>query len=249
MRQLGKEGSGEGQFKGIGGIATDASGDLYVTDSGNDRVEEFASSGKIIRAFGSSAPGSGQLLSPGASRSTRAANVWVLNSMGASEGGRVVEFSSSGAFKSQFGSKGAGPGQILVAGGIAFSGGHLYVSEIGQQRVQEFSITGELIRAFDEQGSGSGKAEVPYGIASDDHGQPLRDRTRNNRVQKFSPTGSFISAFGSTGKGNGQFSGPQAVAVGSSGVVYVADTGNGRVQEWVSHRPGGPAVAQTSSRR
>ena len=41
-----------------------------------------------------------------------------------------------------------------------------------------------------------------------DHGQPLRDRTRQHRVQEFSPTGSFISAFGSAGSGNGQFSGP-----------------------------------------
>ena len=32
VRQFGSEGSGEGQFKGIEGIAANAAGDVYVTD-------------------------------------------------------------------------------------------------------------------------------------------------------------------------------------------------------------------------
>ena len=41
---------GEGQFKGIGGIATNASGDMYVTDYGNNRVEEFSPTGTFLEA-------------------------------------------------------------------------------------------------------------------------------------------------------------------------------------------------------
>ena len=51
LRQFGEEGSGQGQFKGIGGIATNSSGDLYVIDTGNGRVQEFSPEGKYITQF------------------------------------------------------------------------------------------------------------------------------------------------------------------------------------------------------
>ena len=65
LRQFGEAGSGPGQFQGIGGIATNASGDLYVTDPGNARVQEFGPSGEYLRLARA-----GHLDTPGASRST-----------------------------------------------------------------------------------------------------------------------------------------------------------------------------------
>ena len=226
VRQIGSEGSGESQFKGIGGLATNSSGDLYVTDIGNDRVQEFSSSGAHLATFGSSAPGNGQLLSPGAIAVDASGNVWVLNGIGAQEGGRIVEFSSSGTFVSQFGSKGTAGGQLLYADGLAFSGGHLYVSEVSPHRVQELSTSGAFIAAFDETGS------LPSGIATDPKTGNLYVSDINNFVRQFSAAGSLVATFGSPGSGNGQLLSPQAVAVGSTGTIYVADTHNQRIEEW-----------------
>ena len=231
VRQIGSEGSGESQFKGIGGIATNSAGDLYVTDSGNDRVQEFSSTGGHLASFGSSAAGNGQLLSPGAIAVDASGNVWVLNGAGAQEGGRIVEFSGSGAFVSQFGSKGTAGGQLLYADGLAFSGGNLYVSEASPQRVQELSTSGEFIRQYDETGS------LPSGIATDPSTGNLDVSDLNGHVAQFSAAGSLIASFGSPGSGNGQLWSPQAVAVGSSGTIYVADTHNQRVQEWKAGSP------------
>ena len=231
VRQIGSEGSGESQFKGIGGLATNSSGDLYVTDTGNDRVQEFSSTGAHLASFGSSAPGNGQLLSPTAVAIDSSANVWVLNGTGAQEGGRIVEFSSSGTFLSQFGSKGTAGGQLLYADGLAFSGGHLYVSEVSPHRVQELSTSGAFIAAFEETGS------LPSGIASDPTTGNLDVSDVNGHVSQFSAAGSLIASFGSPGSGNGQLWGPQAVAVGSSGTIYVADTHNQRVEEWKAGSP------------
>ena len=157
-------------------------------------------------------------------------NVWIdRSSLGA---GPIEEYSSAGVPKSSFGSSGSAPGNLNLAFGMAFSGGHLYVAELG--RVQEFSTTGEFIRAFDEKGSGTGTSNEAWGIATNPtNGNLYVSEVGNNRVQIFSSAGAFISAFGTPGSGAGQFSGPQGVAAGPAGVVYVADTANGRVQEWV----------------
>ena len=231
VRQIGSEGTGESQFKGIGGLATNSSGDLYVTDTGNDRVQEFSSTGGHLATFGSSAPGNGQLLSPSAVAIDSSGNVWVLNGKEAQAGGRIVEFSASGTFISQFGSKGTAGGQLLYADGLAFSGGHLYVSEASPQRVQELSTTGEFIGQFDEKGS------LPSGIASDPSTGNLDVSDINGHVSQFSAAGSLIDSFGSPGSSNGQLWSPQAVAVGSTGTIYVADTHNQRVEEWKAGSP------------
>ena len=70
LRQFGSEGSGEGQFKGIGAIAANSAGDVYVTEPGNHRVQEFGPAGEHLRSFGSSTLKGGKLLARPGSRST-----------------------------------------------------------------------------------------------------------------------------------------------------------------------------------
>jgi hypothetical protein len=41
LTQWGSAGSGDGQFNGPWGVAVDASGNVYVADSGNSRIEKF----------------------------------------------------------------------------------------------------------------------------------------------------------------------------------------------------------------
>ena len=60
VRQFGSEGTAEGQFEGIRGIAANKEGDIYVSDHGNDRVQEFSPAGAFIRKFGSAGTSAGQ---------------------------------------------------------------------------------------------------------------------------------------------------------------------------------------------
>src|ERR1019366_1716916 len=43
--QWGTAGSGNGQFNGVWGMAADASGNLYVDDGLNDRIQKFTTAG------------------------------------------------------------------------------------------------------------------------------------------------------------------------------------------------------------
>ena len=223
IRQFGSAGAGNGQFNGIAAIATNTAGDVYAIDAGNARVQEFGPEGKYITQW--SAPGARALAIDAEG------NVWV-DSLAALGSGPISEYSSAGALKKQFGSPGSAAGQLGIAYGMAFSGGHLYVAELN--RVQEFGTSGEALAVFDEQGSGAGKSNLPRAIAANPtNGNLYVSEVGSDHVQIFSSAGAFISAFGSPGSGAGQFSNPQGIAAGAAGVVYVADSANGRVQEWV----------------
>lgn len=68
-----------------------------------------------------------------------AGHVFVIGS--ADDGvGRVIHFSSDGAFVAQWGSRGTGPGQFVDPSGIAVDAeGSVYVVDTGNARIQKFS--------------------------------------------------------------------------------------------------------------
>ena len=235
-KQIGEEGSATGQFKGIGGVAFDSSGDLFAADTGNNRIQEYSSS-HVWSTFGSSS-GAYKLNSPIAIAIDSEGNIWVLNAAyGTPKEDQIVEFSHSTHEPiGHFGEKGTGKGQLDVASGLAFSGGHLYVSEFSPQRVQELSVQtghlGEPLAEFDEGAEGRGKPQDPLSIATNPTTGDLYVSEYGNRVQQFSASGSYKASFGSTGSGSGQFSEPTGVAVSSSGTIFVADKHNLRIEEW-----------------
>ena len=114
VRQFGTEGTGEGQFKGIRGIATNAAGDVYVT--GSSRVQEFSPTGAYLRQFGSVGTGNGQFHLPtGIASDPTTGNLYVADN----GNNRIEAFSSAGAFIAVFGSAGSGAGQFSGPGGVA----------------------------------------------------------------------------------------------------------------------------------
>ncbi|MBK5116821.1 MAG: hypothetical protein JJE23_07865 [Thermoleophilia bacterium] len=57
IAKWGSAGSGDGQFSGHLGVATDSKDNVYVADSGNHRIQKFDSSGNFLAAWGSSSWG------------------------------------------------------------------------------------------------------------------------------------------------------------------------------------------------
>jgi DNA-binding beta-propeller fold protein YncE len=54
LKQWGTYGSGDGQFNDPQGVVVDGSGNLYVADAGNFRIQEFTNNGDYLTKWGAS---------------------------------------------------------------------------------------------------------------------------------------------------------------------------------------------------
>lgn len=59
------DGDGKTAFYEPGGVAVDQEGNIYVADSGNQRVVKFNPEGKFVKSFGRKGQGPGEFISPG----------------------------------------------------------------------------------------------------------------------------------------------------------------------------------------
>ena len=140
----GSFGSNDGQFNTPSGISVDFSGGetvVYVTDSGNNRVQEFSRDGTFITKWGSSGSGNGQF-----NMFHRPSGIAVDSSgperdVYVTDPGtyRVQKFSSDGTFITNLGSFGSFDGEFTNPMGVALdSAGNMYVSDTSNNNVQVF---------------------------------------------------------------------------------------------------------------
>jgi RHS repeat-associated protein len=226
--QFGTSGSSGGQFSGPRAAAVDGSGNVWVVDSNNSRIEKFSASGTYVTSYGTSGTGNVQFKSPwGIAIEKSSGNMYVTDTGNC----RVEELSSAGSFVRAFGSCGSGNNQFGTISGVAIDPeGNVWVVDAGKYNVQVFTPTGSFIRKFGSSGSGNGQFSSPYDVAFANGNAYVADQG-NNRIQEFTLNGSYVAQFGASGSGNGQFKGPTAIDVDpASGDLYVADTSNNRIQ-------------------
>lgn len=225
----GAYGSGNGQFQVVTGVAVDNAGNVYVTDSANDRVQKFSASGVFLAKWGSFGNADGQLKFPTGIAVDGAGNVLVADTYNH----RIQVFSPSGAFLSKWGSSGAGPGQFVHPRGIAVdASGNVYVTDNTVNRIQKFTATGGFLAQWGSYGSGPGQVKAPRGIAVDASGGVFVADYENHRIQRFTDGGVYVGEWGGLGTNDGQFVNPYGVATDADGNVYVSDVNNHRVQKF-----------------
>ena len=220
---FGANGSGSGQFKSPADAAVDATGNVWVADRLNNRIQKFSSSGEYLSQFGAFGSGNGQLSAPTALAVDTQGNIWVA------DGGnrRVQKFNSKGEFLLKFGSQGSGNGQFSSYGprGIAVdTQGNIWVSDYSN-RVQKFNAAGEFVKVV-----GSGLFGESAGLDAG-QGKVWVGDWAKNQVRVFSEAGDHLFNVGSQGTGPGQFNRPDAVEVDAKGSVWIGDEGNSRVQQ------------------
>lgn len=223
---FGAKGSGSGQFMVPWDLATNSAGDVYVLDTGNNRVEEFTGEGALVREWGSYGSGNSQFNNPLGIAVAPNGDVYVTDE----NNNRVEEFTGEGSYIRQVGSAGSGAGQMYSPNGIAIdSSGNVWVADSGNSRVDEFNSEGTFVRTI--SGEGANKIKGAGDVAVDSKGNVWVDEdNQGERISEFTGEGSYICSIGSRGSGNGQLNDPWRAIVGPEGNIWVADTGNNRIE-------------------
>lgn len=229
---FGTSGGGNGQFNAPAGNAVDASGNIWVVDSGNNRVQKFNEKGEYVSQFGSAGSGNGQFNAPSDIAIDGNGDLWVTDG----ENHRIQKFNSKGEYLAKYGSKGSGNGQFNYPRGINLDEkGNIWVVDANNARVQKFNSKGEYLQSVGYQGgNGEGPGELSVAVAVDvaPNGNIWVAEMWTSRISVFNEAGEFIRWVGSPGEGNGQFYFPNAVEITSDGDVWVSDGANNRVQKF-----------------
>jgi len=216
----------DGKFNLPEDVAVDNDGNIYVSDSGNFRIQKFNSAGDFQLKFGSfcflTIPtdcvipnggelGDGQFNSPSAITVDSFDDIYIVD-LG---NNRVQKFNSEGDFLSKFGTFGFDDGQFINPLGIGVdSSDNIYVTDSISGRIQKFNSAGVF------QGWLGG---CTSGANCD---------VTNQHSNGFLCTTNTCSA--SAGSGEGQFTLPQGLDFDSVGNIYVTEISNHRVQKFDS---------------
>jgi trimeric autotransporter adhesin len=207
------------------GVAVDKSGDVFIADTGNDRVVELTTGGALVVVIGTGVPGSGCAGSaPGSTTLDNPTGI----AFDAAGNLLIADTSNDDVCKVSPGTNGgfASGATKVVAG------------------------TGAL--GYSGDGGDATKAQLasPAGVFVDPAGNLFVADTGNQRVREVTPQGTIDTVMGSGTAGLGGAGGPAAaaeldspesVSVAPSGSVLVADTNNKLIRgAGVVHPPGSP---------
>lgn len=145
-----------GNFSLPTNVAVDKEGNVYVTDTLNDRVEIFDPDGKFISAFGKAGDGPGRFARPKGIAVDGDGHIWVADEVQS----RVQVFNREGQLLMYLGERGWYPGQFQGLYGVAFdrANNRVITSEQLPGRVQVFQYVTDAEAAAEKARDGAGKS-------------------------------------------------------------------------------------------
>ncbi|MGB3714133.1 MAG: flippase activity-associated protein Agl23 [Candidatus Promineifilaceae bacterium] len=231
VQYIGSYGSGEGQLDVPRNIAVGPEGDLYVADSGNNRIQVFDNQGLYVTDFGLPGTGPGEFNEPwGIAADDQfiyVADTWnhrlqkfdiegnLVSTIG--QYGRLGEGESGGGYF-------FGPRQIVV-----LADGNLLVTDTGNHRFQVLEPDGQFLQFIGSEGIQLGQYFEPVGIAQGPDGSVFVADTWNGRIQRLDQDLISVFEWPVDAWFGESINNKPYVAVDGSGRVYVTDPEGQRI--------------------
>jgi sugar lactone lactonase YvrE len=251
---FGSVGPGDGsELLGLGGLAVDQEGNLFVADQGRNVLWKISPTGQVASFVGVSggygrADGIGaaaRFSGPAGAAIDQNGNVYVADAANnvirrIAPGGATTTFAGSSDGSAGIADGTGSSAQFNFPSGVAVDGsGNVYVADTGNSTIRKVTPAGAVTTLAGTAGStgsadGTGSSAQfsnPEGLAVDQNGNVYVADSENHVVRKVTPGGvvtTLAGTAGSLGSANGkgaaaQFVLPVAVAVDSSGNLCVAD--------------------------
>ena len=231
---------------GLVGLAVDRDGNIFLTDTGNNRILKVTPGGTISKVM--------TAIEPRGIAIDEQGDIYVAET-GANQ---VKKLDLSGELSTVAGTGPAGftgDGELATTAmlsapeGLALDReGNLYIADAGNDRIRKvtpdgkittFAGNGNLGSAGDRGPAVRAELYVPIGLAVDPHGNLYIADSANNRVRKVDFAGTISTVAGTEHAGikgdagpaaDAELNNPVALAVDGSGNLYIADQGNNRVR-------------------
>ncbi len=223
--------SGGDRLQSPAGIATDAAGNLYITDRISRSVLVFDAKGKFNRELLRSRNESYFEAPRGIAVHRPSGRLYVCDTPRQ----MVIILDKRGKVIGRIGTRGGGrgPGEFRNPVQVAVAGDEVVVLDAGNSRLQVFDLQGHYRREMPAV-----DADAQSGLAVDGSHNVYVSDSSIGQVEVFGPDGRPLYRFGQAGQEARQFSRPEGLWI-ESGCLYVADTNNRRVQEFRINGQGG----------
>lgn len=247
-------GSAPNQYQTIDDIFVDASGNLYVADSWNNRIQKWAPGAKTgVIVVDGNAPKlrSNKLGGPTAIFVDAKGDIYISDY----NNQRIQKWrpnDTSGVTVAGGNGRGSAANQLTDPFGVFVdNNGVIYVTDKDNSRIQKWlpgAIAGTTVAGGNGRGSKSNQLNEPIGsISIDAAGNLYVSDSFNHRVQKWEPGASAgITVAGGNDRGSGanQLNNPFDICFDNSGNLYISDSNNYRVQKWAPGATSGTTIIQ-----